>query len=253
MVEGVEYDSSSSSATAQCFGGGTLNLPAALLPQKKKKSKSKIKLKRRFNDEQIRSLETMFQFETKLEPSKKLQLARDLGLHPRQVAIWFQNKRARWKSKQLEKDYSLLRSNYNTLASQFQTLNYEKQSLLAQLQKLKDLIEKSQKNSKEGQCRREDQEVSAGISSCKVSDINNKSEFELNPVGISLEYGVLSDDDDSGIKTEYFGLDEDDAELVNLVEPTESSLTSPEEWGSLQSDALLDQPTSSYQWWDFWS
>lgn len=123
----VEYDSSSSSAaTEQCIG----NL-AALLPQKKKKSK--MKMKKRFNDEQIRSLETIFQSETKLEPRKKLQLAKELGLQPRQVAIWFQNKRARWKSKQLEKDYSLLRSNYNTLASQFQTLNYEKQSLLTQV------------------------------------------------------------------------------------------------------------------------
>lgn len=107
----------------------------------------------------------------------------------------------------------------------------------------------------------EDQEVS-GISSRQVSvsedgnNNNNKSEIELNPTGISFEYGVLSDDDDSGIKikTEYFGLEEDDPELMNFVEPTESSLTSPEEWGTLHSsDALLDHPTSSYQWWDFWS
>lgn len=130
----AEYDSSSSSAaTGHWMEGGTLNL-AALLPQKKKKNK--MKMKKRFNDDQIRSLETIFQSETKLEPRKKLQLARELGLQPRQVAIWFQNKRARWKSKQLEKDYSLLRSNYNTLASQFQTLNYEKQSLLAQVPSL---------------------------------------------------------------------------------------------------------------------
>lgn len=251
----VEYDSSSSSAaTGECIGEGgttaTLNL-AALLPQKKKKSKMMMmKMKKRFNDEQIKSLETIFQSETKLEPRKKLQLARELGLQPRQVAIWFQNKRARWKSKQLEKDYSLLRSNYNILASQFQTLNYEKQSLLAQLQKLKDLIEKSQNN-------KEDQQVT-GVSRHQVSvnnEENNKSEIELNTGRISLEYGVLSDDDDSGIKkTEYFGVEDDDPpELMNFVEPTESSLTSPEEWGTLHSDALIDHPTSSYQWWDFWS
>ena len=37
---------------------------------------------------------------------------RDVGLQPRQVAIWFQNRRARWKTKQLEKDYDVLKRQY---------------------------------------------------------------------------------------------------------------------------------------------
>lgn len=88
---------------------------------------------RRFSDEQIKSLETMFESETRLEPRKKLQLARELGLQPRQVAIWFQNKRARWKSKQLERDYGILQSNYNSLASRFEALKKENQTLLIQV------------------------------------------------------------------------------------------------------------------------
>jgi homeobox-leucine zipper protein len=95
--------------------------------------KKKNKIKRRFSDEQIKSLETMFESETRLEPRKKMQLARELGLQPRQVAIWFQNKRARWKSKQLERDYSMLRANYNSLASRFETLKKEKQALAIQV------------------------------------------------------------------------------------------------------------------------
>lgn len=97
------------------------------------KKKNKNKNKRRFSDEQIKSLESMFESESRLEPRKKLEVARELGLHPRQVAIWFQNKRARYKSKQLERDYSILQSNYNNLASKFETLKKEKQALVIQV------------------------------------------------------------------------------------------------------------------------
>jgi len=93
-------------------------------------NKKRITTKKRFSDDQIRSLEVMFESESKLEPRKKLQLARELGLQPRQVAIWFQNKRARYKSKQLERDYNILMANYNTLNSQFEALKKEKQSLI---------------------------------------------------------------------------------------------------------------------------
>ncbi|KAF7826231.1 homeobox-leucine zipper protein ATHB-12-like [Senna tora] len=45
----------------------------------------KTKNKRRFSDEQIKSLESTFETEWRLEPRKKLQVARDLGLQPRQL------------------------------------------------------------------------------------------------------------------------------------------------------------------------
>ena len=101
----------------------------SLTTSRKKKNKNK----RRFSDEQIKSLETMFESESRLEPRQKQQLARELGLQPRQVAIWFQNKRARWKSKKLERDYSLLRANYNNLASMFEAMKKEKQDLVVQV------------------------------------------------------------------------------------------------------------------------
>lgn len=97
-------------------------------------AKRKNKNKRRFSDEQIRLLESIFESEsTKLEPRKKMQLATELGLQPRQVAIWFQNKRARWKSKQIEHDYAKLRANYDSLASGFESLIKEKESLLLEV------------------------------------------------------------------------------------------------------------------------
>ena len=91
------------------------------------------KNKKRFSEEQIKSLESMFATQTKLEPRQKLQLARELGLQPRQVAIWFQNKRARWKSKQLEREYSALRDDYSALLCSYESLKKEKHALLKQV------------------------------------------------------------------------------------------------------------------------
>lgn len=105
------------------------DLSSSFSVQRKKKNKNT----KRFSDEQIRSLESIFKLDTKLEPKKKIQLARELELQPRQVAIWFQNRRARWKSKQLEQEYRALKTNYDNLNSQFEFLKEEKESLLAQV------------------------------------------------------------------------------------------------------------------------
>ncbi|XP_022141070.1 homeobox-leucine zipper protein ATHB-7-like [Momordica charantia] len=108
----------------------------------RRKKKSNSMNKRRFSDVQIRSLESIFySSDSKLDPRKKVQLATELGLQPRQVAIWFQNRRARWKSKQMENDFRSLRANYDNLASQFKSLQEERNSLLSQLQKLSELVQ----------------------------------------------------------------------------------------------------------------
>ncbi|KAJ0053154.1 hypothetical protein Pint_00643 [Pistacia integerrima] len=221
-----------------------------LATSKKKRNKNN---KRRFSDEQIRSLELMFENETRLEPRKKLQLARELGLQPRQVAIWFQNKRARWKSKQLERDYNILQANYDNLASRFESLKKEKQALVIQLQRMNDLLQKPRE---ERQCCGQFEAVNSMDSELDNGEATNtKCESEVKP-SLSLEIseqrlGVLSDDD-SSIKAEYFGLEEE-PNLMAMVEPAESSLTSPEDWGKFESDDLFDQSSTGYQWWDFWS
>ncbi|PKU71300.1 homeobox-leucine zipper protein HOX14-like [Dendrobium catenatum] len=71
--------------------------------------------KRRLSDDQVRFLEMNFGKERKLESGRKAHLAIELGLDPKQVAVWFQNRRARWKSKQLEDEYVRLRSSHDSV------------------------------------------------------------------------------------------------------------------------------------------
>ncbi|KAK9670688.1 hypothetical protein RND81_13G218300 [Saponaria officinalis] len=92
--------------------------------------------KRRLSVDQVKALEKNFEVENKLEPERKMKLAQDLGLQPRQVAVWFQNRRARWKTKQLERDYGLLKSNFDNLKHNYDCLLHDKDSLLNQIKEL---------------------------------------------------------------------------------------------------------------------
>nr|ACG38608.1 homeobox-leucine zipper protein HAT7 [Zea mays] len=93
--------------------------------------------KRRLNVEQVRTLEKNFELGNKLEPERKLQLARALGLQPRQVAIWFQNRRARWKTKQLEKDYDALKRQLDAVKADNDALLSHNKKLQAEILSLK--------------------------------------------------------------------------------------------------------------------
>lgn len=95
-----------------------------------------VEKKRRLSFDQVRSLERSFEVENKLEPERKMQLARELNLQPRQVAVWFQNRRARWKIKQLERDYEMLNSAYTQLQADLESALREKDALSAEVQRL---------------------------------------------------------------------------------------------------------------------
>ncbi|XP_075498298.1 homeobox-leucine zipper protein ATHB-6-like isoform X1 [Primulina tabacum] len=100
-------------------------------------SKHVTEKKRRLGVEQVKALEKNFEVENKLEPDRKMKLAQELGLQPRQVSIWFQNRRARWKTKQLERDYGILQANYDSLKLNYETLHRDNEILTKEIQELK--------------------------------------------------------------------------------------------------------------------
>ncbi|KAK3419005.1 hypothetical protein EUGRSUZ_H04742 [Eucalyptus grandis] len=102
--------------------------------------------KRRLSIDQVKALEKNFEVENKLEPERKVKLAQELGLQPRQVAVWFQNRRARWKTKQLERDYGVLKSSYEALKLSYDALKHDNEALHKEIKELKSKLREEDDN-----------------------------------------------------------------------------------------------------------
>lgn len=89
--------------------------------------------KKRLTGKQLQFLERSFEADNKLEPEMKMQLAKELGLEPRQIAVWFQNRRARWKTRQLETDYDTLYASYKSLKVNHDNLLKENERLKSEV------------------------------------------------------------------------------------------------------------------------
>ncbi|KAI3495641.1 hypothetical protein L1887_37986 [Cichorium endivia] len=87
--------------------------------------------KLRLTKQQSAYLEESFKDNSILNPKQKLELAKQLSLSPRQVEVWFQNRRARTKLKQTEMDYEYLKKCREELAGENRRLCKEVQELRA--------------------------------------------------------------------------------------------------------------------------
>ncbi|XP_056174003.1 homeobox-leucine zipper protein ATHB-4 [Syzygium oleosum] len=87
--------------------------------------------KLRLSREQSLVLEETFKEHNTLNPKQKLALAKQLNLSPRQVEVWFQNRRARTKTKQTEVDCEYLKRCCDNLTQENKRLQKEVQELRA--------------------------------------------------------------------------------------------------------------------------
>ncbi|XP_031262740.1 homeobox-leucine zipper protein ATHB-12-like [Pistacia vera] len=199
--------------------------------------------KRKFSDEQIKTLEFMFESESRPESRIKQQLADELGLQPRQVAIWFQNRRARLKTKQIELDYSKLKAKFDTLASSYESLKEEHHSLLVQLQTLKTMLERCQHGAENSvldhneicrdvKCENEDTTTESKEVSMLVSECNDHVGYE--PYGDDKKGNAESTVENTAV--------------INIEGHTKSSVN----WCNFES-SFLEESSSTSEWWEFWS
>nr|AAF01765.1 homeodomain-leucine zipper protein 57 [Glycine max] len=193
--------------------------------------------KRRLTSEQVQFLERNFEVENKLEPERKVQLAKELGLQPRQVAIWFQNRRARFKTKQLEKDYGVLKASYDRLKSDYESLVQENDKLKAEVNSLESKLILRDKEKEENS----DDKSSPDDAVNSSSPHNNKEPMDLliisknatttttsengtkvlSPLPLPIMVTCCKQEDANSAKSDV--LDSDSPHCTSFVEPADSS------------------------------
>ncbi|GJP36149.1 hypothetical protein CLOM_g20669 [Closterium sp. NIES-68] len=101
----------------------------------------------RFHEDQLAHLEAHFAVEQELTPASKKQLAARLGVKPRQVCVWFQNRKVRQRTRERETElegmqeaYAKLQAQCRELQDDYELLKSDYQELLLQNTQLFDMV-----------------------------------------------------------------------------------------------------------------
>ncbi|KAL5704839.1 hypothetical protein ACHQM5_023210 [Ranunculus cassubicifolius] len=105
--------------------------------------------KRKLTAQQVNSLEYNFSIDHNLETQRKLKIAAELALEPQQVAIWFQNRRVRYRYKMLEMEYYKLKSAHEGVVVEKSILEQEVIKLKAQLSEAQKEMKRLEERSSE--------------------------------------------------------------------------------------------------------
>ncbi|WCJ30905.1 Homeobox-leucine zipper protein family [Euphorbia peplus] len=96
--------------------------------------------KKRLGRDQLGILEASFCANQKLKPEFKLELARQLGVSPRQVAIWYQNRRVRHKSEAKEHEYNNIQQELGNVLAEKIRLEKEVCTLKHELKRVQEML-----------------------------------------------------------------------------------------------------------------
>lgn len=195
--------------------------------------------KRRLTFEQVKTLEKSFEVGNKLDPERKLQLARVLGLQPRQIAVWFQNRRARWKNKQLEKDYDLLKLDYDNLKTAYENLLQEQKQIKDEVQRLRrEQVNRDESNNYKGRDSKiENQQKSNALFNQTAT---STTDLSIRPEMLIKSKEVCEKDLQEGGCSSFVS---EDSSVLNVDSPrTIDSLPSPQPTGREMSTELMRKP-----------
>lgn len=183
--------------------------------------------------EQVRVLEKSFELGKRLEGDRKEELAGALGLHPRQIAIWFQNRRAKWKTKQLEEDFGALKQDYESFKAHYHTLVEENQKLQVEIQRLGSMFKNDQSL--------QDKEI-MGDTQTDLNIIKEiKEEVNKSETSYPLQLHPCTEDD----ITHRESMEESSCQ--NVLAKLEGNLLREEDWYSNMTDI------SGFMWVDHWT
>ncbi|KQJ98582.1 homeobox-leucine zipper protein HOX27 [Brachypodium distachyon] len=126
-AHGGHLGTSEAAAEAALAGGGERSSSRASDDDEGASARKKLRLSK----DQSAFLEESFKEHSTLNPKQKVALAKQLNLRPRQVEVWFQNRRARTKLKQTEVDCEYLKRCCETLTEENRRLHKELSELRA--------------------------------------------------------------------------------------------------------------------------